>query len=418
MLFGGNWNESSNSGSGCANWNNAPSNSNNNIGVRGVGDDSNQYTLWCGYGAPGRPCIKWSARLSCFGEHKQRSGKARSSETSKRAPGMKRHRNLMARIASIENLRDAYRKTSKGKRRSLGYLMFREYDELNLLRLREELLDSGYRVGQYRHFTIFEPKPRNIMALEFKDRLVQHALINIIGPIFDAGFLPYSFACRTGYGTHAGVKHVQGAMRRTGATHYLKTDFRKYFPSISREVLHGLIERKVACRSTLDLLREIVPVGGCGVPIGSLTSQIAANIYSNPLDYMIHGGVRPLAWARYMDDVVVLGDSVVYLKRAFDRIKVFASESLRLDISRWHIAPVASGVNFLGYRIFPDYKLLRKSSVQAAKRKIGNAIHAGDKETLRRFLASWSGHASWADSHNLITWMENRYDITDYQLAC
>jgi len=397
--LGGNWNNSSNSGSGCANWNNAPSNSNNNIGVRGVGDDSNQYTLWCGYGASGRPCKKWSAHLSCFGEHKQRSGKARSSETSKRASGMKRHRNLMARIASTENFRDAYRKTSKGKHRSLGYLMFREYDELNLMRLQKELLDGGYTVGQYRQFTIFEPKPRNIMALEFKDRLVQHALVNIIGPIFDAGFLPYSFACRTGYGTHAGVKHVQSSMRRTGAKYYLKTDFRKYFPSISRLTLHGFIERKVACRATLALIREIIPVDGCGVPIGSLTSQIAANIYGNPLDHLIHERIRPLAWARYMDDVVVLGDSISFLREVFDRIRVFASDSLRLDISRWHIATVSAGINFLGYRIFPGYKLLRKSSVIAAKRKVRNCIEHNDSLSLDRFLASWSGHASWADSH-------------------
>jgi len=330
---------------------------------------------------------------------------------------MKRHRNLMAKIASIDNLRDAYRKTSNGKRRSLGYLMFREFDELNLLRLQGELLDGGYRVGQYRHFTIFEPKPRNIMALEFKDRLVQHALINVIGPIFDATFLPYSFACRTGYGTHAGVKHVQASMRRTMATHYLKTDFRKYFPSISHSVLHGLLELKIACRATLDLLREIIPADGCGVPIGSLTSQISANIYSNPVDQLIHFGIKPLAWARYMDDIVILGSDAGDLRRAFDRIQRFAADRLRLEISRWHIAPVSAGVNFLGYRIFPGYKLLRKRSVQAAKRKVRNFLEHGDDVSFGRFITSWSGHAGWADSHNLLNWMENRYGISDYQLA-
>lgn len=323
----------------------------------------------------------------------------------------------MARIASTDNLRDAYRKTSRGKRRSLGFLMFREYAELNLLRLQEELLDGRYQVGQYRHFTIMEPKPRNIMALEFKDRLVQHALINIIGPIFDATFLPYSFACRIGLGTHAGVKYVQSSLRRTKAKYYLKTDFRKYFPSISHEVLYVLLEAKIACRETMGLIGRIISTTGHGVPIGSLTSQISANIYGNPIDRLVHFGIKPMAWARYMDDIVILGSSIHELRSTFDRIRGFAAERMQLEISRWHIAPVSSGINFLGYRIFPGYKLLRKSSVMAAKRKVRNCIEHNDSLSLDRFLASWSGHAGWADSHNLTTWMENRYGISDYQFA-
>lgn len=324
----------------------------------------------------------------------------------------------MERIASTENLRDAYRKTAKGKRRSLGFLMFREYDELNLLRLQEELLDGGYRVGQYRCFTIHEPKPRNIMALEFKDRLIQHALVNVIGPFFDASFLPYTFACRTGYGTHAGVKHVQSAMRKTGERYYLKTDFRKYFPSISREILHRLFEEKIACRATMGLIREIIPCSGHGIPIGSLISQIGANLYGSQLDRFVHFTLKPKAWARYMDDVVILGGDANLLRNYFLRIQEFASDNMQLEISRWHVSPISAGVNFLGYRIFRDYKLLRKSSVAEAKRKIRCAIEHKDIETLRRFYTSWSGHAGWADSHNLVTWMENRYEISAHQLAC
>jgi hypothetical protein len=295
--------------------------------------------------------------------------------------------------------------------------MFREYAELNILRLREELLDGAYHVGQYRHFTIKEPKPRNIMALEFKDRLIQHALINVIGPIFDAGFLPYTFACREGLGTHAGVKHVQSSMRKSEARYYLKTDFRKYFPSIQHSILHDMLEAKIACAATLHLIAEIISPEGCGVPIGSLTSQISANIYGNPLDRMVHFTLKPHAWARYMDDIVILGNSISDLRRAFDSIQSFAADRLRLVISRWHIGRIQDGINFLGYRIFTGYKLLRKSSVITAKRKVRNCIEHGDDASLRKFLASWSGHAGWADSYNLMTWMEDRYGISDYQLA-
>lgn len=330
---------------------------------------------------------------------------------------MKRHRNLIERVAATDNLRLALHKTSKGKRGTIGYLIFKEYDQANLGALHEEILDGAYRIGQYRHFTITEPKPRNIMALEFKDRLVQHALINVIGPIFEASFMAYSFACRVGLGTHAGVRHIQSALRKTGSRFFLKTDFRKYFPSINRPILHRMYEMKIGCRRTLDLIAEIVPREGSGIPIGSLTSQSSANIYGTPMDRFIHFVLQPLAWARYMDDIVIVGDNLDRLRRDFDRIQRFAADNLALDISRWSVSPVSRGINFLGYRIWPSHKLLRRSSVIAAKRKVRNCIEHGDTLSLQRFLASWSGHASWADSHNLITWMEYRYGISNYQFA-
>lgn len=124
----------------------------------------------------------------------------------------KRHRNLIDQITTWENLLDAYRKTSHGKRRTWGYLEFKEYDLANLLALQAELKAGTYERGPYREFLVYEPKSRLISALEFKDRLVQHALCNIVAPIFEAGLLPYTYACRPGKGTHAGVCHVQAEL--------------------------------------------------------------------------------------------------------------------------------------------------------------------------------------------------------------
>lgn len=324
----------------------------------------------------------------------------------------KKHRNLIGQIADMENLRKAYENTARGKKRTFGYLEFKEFAEANLLRVQEELLDGGYRIGSYRQFTVYEPKARLISALDFKDRLVQHAVCNIISPIFERGLLPQTFACRVGLGTHAGVRFVQAKLRYTEAKYFLKTDYSKFFPSIDRAVLHMMIDRKIDCAKTLDILREIISTTGQGIPIGSLTSQLFANVYGNAADRFVHFDLGHRHWARYMDDIVVLGDDRHQLMDSFLRLNDFSMEHLKLRIGKWQVSPVQRGVNFLGYRIWPTHKLLRKDSVLRAKRKVANFMHHGDMHGLQKFAASWAGHAQWADAHNLFTWMEKRHAIT------
>ena len=324
----------------------------------------------------------------------------------------KKHRNLIDRITSIENLRDAYIKTSKGKKTTFGYLEFKEYAELNLLSIQEELQDGAYTIGEYREFTIREPKPRLISALDFKDRLVQHAVCNIVAPIFEKGFLPYTFACRKDFGTHAGIRHVQSSLRHTKAKYFLKTDYSKYFPSIDREVLHEMICHKIDCRGTLEILQEIIPTTGKGIPIGSLTSQLFANVYGNAADRFVHFDLKHRHWARYMDDIVALGDDENRLRDSFERLNEYSLDKLKLRIGKWQVSPTSKGVNFLGYRIWETHKLLRKDSVLRAKRKVANFLSHNDMIGLQKFTASWSGHAHWANTYNLNTWMEDRYGIS------
>lgn len=329
----------------------------------------------------------------------------------------KRHRNLMQQIVAWENMLDAYRKTADGKRGTWGYLEFKEYDLANLRALQAELADGTYTPGPYRHFTVYEPKPRLISALDFRDRLAQHALCNVIAPIFEAGMLPYTFACRPDKGTHAGVRHIQASLRRTSATHFMKSDFSKFFPSIDHEVLYRMLDKKIHCAATRGLLRKILPEEGVGIPIGSLTSQLFANIYGGAVDRLLHHDLKRRHWARYMDDIVVLGDDPEELRQVFYHLRDFADEQLHLRISHWQVAPISQGINFLGYRIWPSHKLLRKASVTRAKRKILNFIKHDEAEALGRFVASWSGHARWADSRNLMTWMEQHHGLACHQHA-
>ena len=325
----------------------------------------------------------------------------------------KKHKHLYDSITSEQSLQTAYHRASTGKRQSHGYLVFNEYAQARLLKIRQQLVDETWQPSPLREFTIYEPKPRLIGAPTFADRIVHHALCAIIEPIFDRAFLPYSFACRTGKGTHAGVIYLQDQLRTGRYTHYLQTDFRKFFPSIDREILHREFQRKITCPPTVRLFGKIVPPTGVGVPIGALTSQLSANIYGNMLDQRLHHDHR-VTFARYMDDVVVLGTDPIALRALRSDIADFATERMGLGISRWRVAPIGQGIDFLGYRIWPGHKLLRRSSVTRAKRTIKTATQAGDLEYLEAFIAAWKGHADLADSVNLRWWLDREYDVAHH----
>jgi reverse transcriptase-like protein len=318
----------------------------------------------------------------------------------------RRYRNLIGKITAPRNLDLALRLTAAGKRLTPGYLEFKEFGPLNLGQLARELADGRYVEGRPHEFHIFDPKLRLISALPFRDRVAQQALCLVIAPIFDRALLPRAFACRPGKGTHAGVLLLQSELRREGRAgplYFLKTDFSAYFASIDRKVLWRLIEAKISCRATLAIIEAMVPRTGIGLPIGSLTSQIFANLYAGAtVDRHLQQTLGERVWYRYMDDIVVLGRSSEHLARVKQSIERFAATELGLRFSKWQIAPVSRGVNFLGYRIWATHKLLRRDSVTRARRKIAAYRAAGDHERLRKFLAAWLGHARWADSCNLI----------------
>ena len=449
-IFGGSWINDGNAGSRYANVDNWPENSNDNIGARGRSDhaftDSTLATAMSvglvrfGFHPKSQsafsasPKSLRSACRSCFGEYTSRSGRTgRSGQSclSRPAAGFfslnrsqmtKRYRNLIGKITSPRNMDAALRLTAAGKRLTSGYLDFKEFSALNLADLARDMASGRYVAGEPHEFHVFDPKKRLISALPFRDRVAQQALCLVIAPIFDRALLPRAFACRPGKGTHAGVVQLQSELRRESRAsdpsssgvhggsenkgerlYFLKTDFRAYFASIERPVLWRLIDAKISCRATLGLIEAMVPRTGIGLPIGSLTSQIFANLYTGAtLDRHLQQTLGERLWYRYMDDLVVLGTSSDHLRRVKASIEEFSRERLGLRFSKWQIAPASRGVNFLGYRIWATHKLLRKDSVTRARRKIAAYRAAGDHERLRKFLAAWLGHAQWADSANLI----------------
>ena len=318
----------------------------------------------------------------------------------------RKHKRLFDRIIAKENFEDAFQKTRKGKRKSISYLEFKEYGALNLELLRQEVADQAYFRAEFRTFYIYDPKLRLISGLPFRDRIVQHALNNILEPIYEPTFLPYTFACRPGKGTHAGVRYVQSMLRKGEVTHFLKTDFSKYFPSIPCETLYQIHDKKIHCWRTMELMEIIQARCDIGIPIGSLKSQLNANLFGTLADNFVHHDLKPIAWARYMDDMVLLDSDSGRLREMKSALEEFANDRMQLRFSKWSVAPISRGINFLGYRIWPHYKLMRKQSVTRAKRAIKSLKRRGDVEGLNRFLAAWTGHASWADTQNLMAHLE------------
>jgi RNA-directed DNA polymerase len=395
------------SGSRYANFNNATSNSNWNIGLRAACDDTFSRSI------RSRPLLL-TQRFSCgrpyhpLRQIHNQVKRASSSETSKDAlaflsnPMSTKHRNLIEQIANIDNLYLAYHKASRGKKYSAGHLAFVQHLSANLAMLRDAIIDGTYRPSEPRVFWVHEPKLRQISALPFADRVVQHALCNVIEPVFEQIFLPNSYACRKGKGTHAAVKSAQAAMRQ-GYTWVLKMDFSKFFASVDREVLHTEIRRKIACAQTLRLIEHMVPVTGKGINIGNLTSQLFANLYGHIWDRFITHKLHLKRWIRYMDDTVIFAHSREVLAVIQYGLKWVAEQTLKMKFSRWSITPVTQGVAWLGYRVWPTHKLLLPASVTRAKRKLARYERHGLTAGRDRFLAAWTGHARWANSYNLFT---------------
>ncbi len=318
----------------------------------------------------------------------------------------KKYRNLFNDIVSIENLRDAYKKTVKGGNRyTAAHLEFKENLEVNLYILQQQMIKETYEIGEYYTFQVYEPKVRNINSLPFRDRVAQHAINNIVEPIFEKTFYSTSYACRKNKGTHKGIYKVQSTMRKMKKKHdkyyFLKMDFSKYFKSIYSKLLKEKIAKKITDNKTLQLIFKFI----CeqGIMIGNLLSQLCANIFGHIFDDFIKIKLKIKHYYRYMDDTVILHESKLFLQKTQRKLQVFMRIYMRLKFSKWFIQKAeVRFLDFLGLRIKSTYKLLRKNSVTRAKRNIKRFIKLKLFEELRMFLASWLGHAAIADSFNLL----------------
>lgn len=323
-----------------------------------------------------------------------------------------KNKHLIEQIVDWDNLLMAHRLARRGKRDRQEVAAFEAnlWEELGALQM--GMLWGTYFPGRYRSFIVYEPKRREILAAPYRDRVAQHAICNICGPIWDRAMIFDNYACRVGKGTHLGADRVEKWLRgmvTTGDAWVLKMDVNKYFFSIRHDLAKSVIRDRIRCAGTLRVLDAIIdstadpadpdPVG---IPVGNLTSQWIANLVGNRIDQWAKRLLGLRRYARYMDDMVVLVSSkqgALELRDAFD--DKLASMGLRF--SRASVLPASRGVNFLGYRIWPHKRLLRKNSVRRMKRRMLEmewqyAIGLIDMAYVRRRIASWVAHASHANS--------------------
>jgi len=324
---------------------------------------------------------------------------------------MKTYKNLYPKIYDFENLHLAYLKARRCKRYRHDVLRFSANLEDNLIDIQNHLIWKTYRTGRYRFFTVYEPKERLIASLSFRDRVVHHALHNIIEPIFERSMIHDSYACRKEMGVLSGVQRttrfLRDSTRRWGRVYCLKGDVKKYFPSVHHETLKQIIRKRIACPDTLEMIDRIIDSTGeeVGMPIGNLTSQLFANVYLSELDHFVKEECGVKYYIRYMDDFVILYDDKRVLKNLLEDVEYYLRVALRLRLNdKTQIFPVGPRpIDFLGYRIFPEYRLLRKGNLRRTKRKLKKfaRLYALGQISLldvQPSIVSWIGHAQHADS--------------------
>lgn len=322
---------------------------------------------------------------------------------------MKRIGNIFDQIADVDNLKIAFGKASKGKhnRRSVQKIE-RDVDN-KLEELHKLLLDGKFHTSEYHTKKVYEPKERLIYILPFwPDRVVQHAILNILEPYWEKLFIRDSYSCMQDRGQHKGSERNMQFVRHN--KYVYKADIHHFYPSLNHEILKSIVRRKLKDQRLLAVLDDIIDSipGETNVPIGNLMSQWFGNLYLNELDTFVKQELRCKPYIRYCDDFLLYDNEKERLWRWKADVETYVSGTLRLEFSKGDIFPTKRGVDFLGYRHFPEgYILVRRSTAKRMKRKValvreGMAKGTVDPEYARGVVESAYGWASWANSYNFI----------------
>ena len=332
---------------------------------------------------------------------------------------MKRVGGLWERVASFSALHTAYLRARRGKRFTPEVLAFEADRERQLAALLAELQTGTYTPGPLRSFPIFDPKPRLISAAPFRDRVVHHALVAALEPVFEPTFAFHSYANRRGKGTHAALRQY-----RAWCTSYrfvLRCDIEKFFPSVDHAILMALLRHKVKDARMLDLCQRILDVAPAsegpgrifpcddlftplerrrGLPIGNLTSQFWQNVYLNPLDHYVKEQLGCRAYLRYVDDFLLLGHDRAVLRGWRERIRGFLA-ALRLapNPSKFEVSRTRDGINWLGFFVSPtDCRVRREKRVHFRRRlrRAWEECVSGGRSfaEITDMVRSWAAHVA------------------------
>ena len=343
---------------------------------------------------------------------------------------LKTYRNLFAKVCDYDNLYDAFLNASAGKTKKQYVLDFEKNLGNNLYALQWELLTRTYKPHPLTTFTIRDPKTRKISASHFRDRVIHHAICNIIAPIFESRFIFDTFANRKGKGTLAALERFDHFMHKvTGNGRIiqreresipnsivgfaLKADIRHYFENVDQEILLSILRRRINDKDLMWLIRTILEnhkteIPGKGMPLGNLTSQFFANVYLSELDYFVKHKLRVKYYLRYVDDFIILHRSKEQIEDWETQIDIFLRESLKIELhpDKTKIISLGTGVPLLGFRAFYHFRILKKSNVRRVLGRLElfrSKYAAGEIEQSEILLSNsgWQGYAMMGNTFKL-----------------
>jgi len=347
---------------------------------------------------------------------------------------MKTYRNLWKKVIDFDNLQLAYELARKHKTRNPHVIEFDLHWRLNLCMLLRELRSKTYQPLPLRTFVLRDPKTRKICVSDFRDRIVHHALVNVLQPIFEPRFISDSYASRRGKGVLQALRRFDQFKRkvtnngrlRLNARNandvvgfVLKADIKHYFQTVDHQVLYSLIGRHIKDDDVLWLVKKILDnyssgVPGKGMPLGNWTSQFFANIYLHELDHFVKHHLKAKYYLRYVDDFVIMDNSKPFLKACEEKIKLFLTTKLKLELhpEKCRIIQLRNGISLLGFRVFYHHKLPRKRNIRKIKFKLTKAMTEYENEwrdahSILDIFHSWSAYAKWGNTHKLRQRMHN-----------
>lgn len=306
---------------------------------------------------------------------------------------MKRINNLYNTICNIDNLMLADSKARKGKSKQYGVKIHDRNREDNILKLHHMLLDKTYTTSEYTIFKIKDPKERIVYRLPyFPDRIVHHAIMNVMEPIFISIFTSDTYSCIKGRGINAASIKLKEALKDVDNTKYcLKLDIKKFYESIDHEILKLLLRKKIKDKELLWLLDDVID-SAPGLPIGNYLSQYLSNFYLSYFDHHIKEVLGIKYYFRYADDIVILADNKAYLHDILHKIKNYFEKKLKLTIKKnYRIFPVDNcGIDFLGYVYFHTHVLVRKK----IKKRFAKMLKKHRNEASISSYKGWIKHCN------------------------
>ena len=351
---------------------------------------------------------------------------------------MRIYRNLFNKLIEPENLFRAWEEFRRDKKKKEDVVLFEKSLESEIFKLHRELANGTYKHSGYSGFYISDPKKRHIHKAIVRDRVLHHAIMGTLYPLYDKIFIHNSFSCRVNKGTHKGVEALRSMLwkaskNNTRTAFILKCDIQKFFDSINHDILLSILNKLIKDEQLMNLLTEVIESYSgnrstlferCGLPIGNLTSQLFANVYMDKFDQYVKHVLKVKHYARYTDDFVVVSESRECLLSLLPKLVEFLGKELNLKIhpKKVEIRRYTEGVDFLGYVVFPHYTKVRKRTIRRISRRIREktVLYRSDKlekEKLEATLMSYLGVLSHADTHRFSEQIRNDYFLMSNRSA-